>query len=251
MAEHEGSGGGHGGAGGIGFGLRSPVDLAGHRGPQVKGCVGLQLGQGVGAGRHRLGAQGLRRPAGRHLTAHHAGQVMLQPEQVHRLESIPLRQHPHQAPVAAAAQPHQGQGATRGSGHRAPGQQRGAFPPSAATPRGSRPDGAQPELLECQLLGRHQVPVCVGPLQQQEGAPPADPQPFALRQNRQQAPLAIAQLQRTAHGRGLHHPRLQQEHPHQRFPLIEAGQADLIGRPAEGGGARDRDQGRWRCTGAE
>ena len=67
-AEHRLSGGG-------GFRVHTFVDLARHGGAEVKWIGGLALPQGVGAGGHGLGPQGRLGPAGRHLAAHHAGQV--------------------------------------------------------------------------------------------------------------------------------------------------------------------------------
>ena len=102
--QHLAAGAGHGGPGGGGLGVQAPVHLAGHGGAHVEGGAGLALTQGIGAGRHRLGPQGLLGPAGRHLTAHHAGQVALQQHMVDRLQPAAAHQHLQPAPVAALAQ---------------------------------------------------------------------------------------------------------------------------------------------------
>ena len=102
--QHLAAGAGHGGPGGGGLGVQALVHLARHGGADVEGGAGLALTKGIGAGRDRLGPQGLLGPAGRHLTAHHAGQVALQRHMVDRLQPAAAHQHLQPAPVAALAQ---------------------------------------------------------------------------------------------------------------------------------------------------
>ena len=80
--QHLASGGGHRFSGGGCFRLHAPVHLAGGGGRDIEQGPRLALAQHIGARRHRLGPQGGLGPAGRHLTAHHTGQILLQGQMV-------------------------------------------------------------------------------------------------------------------------------------------------------------------------
>ena len=60
------------------------------------------VGQGVGAGSHRLGTQRLQVPAAGHFTAHHRAHVLLQGEVVHNQHTAALSQDAELAAVGPA-----------------------------------------------------------------------------------------------------------------------------------------------------
>ena len=129
------------GAGGLR--LHPLVDLAGHRGLEIKGRGGLAGLEGIGAGRHRLGLQGRIGPARRHLAAHHAGEIGLHGNVVDHLKLPPLTPQLQATAVATLAEPEPGVGG--GSlGHR-------LKPQLLLLPLGLEaqfsPGGLQPQLL--------------------------------------------------------------------------------------------------------
>ena len=102
--QHLAAGGGNRFAGGGGFSLHPLVDLAADRGTQVERSGRFSLAQGIGTGGDRLSAQGGLRPTGRHLTAHHAGQIQLQRQVVDRLQGRTVEAHLQGAAVTALLQ---------------------------------------------------------------------------------------------------------------------------------------------------
>ena len=123
---------------GVGLGVLPPVgggvrrvdvglaagDVGAHVGVRVGLHGALHLGEGVGAGGHRLGLEGLRLKGGGHLRRHHPPQVLVQRQGEH----LPVLQgHPHLYPAVRrlAGGDHgavDGQGAGGGGGLGRPGK---------------------------------------------------------------------------------------------------------------------------------
>ena len=89
-----------------GLTVQTPVHLTAHRGAQIKWLPGAALAQGIGAGSHSLSTQGLQRPAGRHFTADHAGQIGLQADVINGLQGSRLTPQLQLTSVLALLQKH-------------------------------------------------------------------------------------------------------------------------------------------------
>ena len=105
MHQNQGSGGIDGLPSAWGLRFDALVHLAGNGGFHIEVALFAPLPEGVGACGNRLGLERGERPAGRHLTAHHTGQIGLDPKPVDGQHATAPGQKQHIPAVAPLAEP--------------------------------------------------------------------------------------------------------------------------------------------------